>query len=102
RMQKRKNGETFPAEVNYSRITVKGKRVTLAVKTDISERLKAQETERLREREALQRQLVATVSHELRTPIAAIKASAETLRRGGCRTARDGRALSRSSKARRT
>lgn len=83
RIQKKRDGEVFPAEINYSRITVRGQRLILAINHDIRERLKAKEADRLREREALQRQLVATVSHELRTPIAAIKASAETMRRGG-------------------
>ncbi len=59
----------------------------------MTEEIKAQ-AERLRRsdeleaRERLQRRFVATVSHELRTPIAAIRASAETLRRGGLDDAR--------------
>ncbi|HVE14276.1 MAG TPA: ATP-binding protein [Elusimicrobiota bacterium] len=57
---------------------------------DMTESMRAAEADRLKEREALQRQLVATVSHELRTPIAAIKAAAETLRSGALSDQRTG------------
>jgi signal transduction histidine kinase len=49
---------------------------------DVSDRLRAEEFDRLREREKIQRELVATVSHELRSPIAAIHGFAETLAAG--------------------
>lgn len=79
RLQKRADGRVFPAEITCAGITLKGKKLFMVLTRDVSERLKAAESEMLREREVMQRQLVATVSHELRTPIAAIKASAETL-----------------------
>ncbi|MBI3547539.1 MAG: response regulator [Elusimicrobia bacterium] len=83
RKHRRGDGSSFPAELTYGTFSYKGRKMIMALTRDITERHKAQEAERLREREAMQRQMVATVSHELRTPIAAIKASAETLRRGG-------------------
>jgi len=82
RFHKKSDGSLFPAEVTCAAVTLKGKKLIMVLTRDISERQKAAEAELLREREAMQRQLVATVSHELRTPIAAIKASAETLSLG--------------------
>ena len=82
RFHKKADGALFPAEITCAAVTLKGKKLIMVLTRDISERQKAAEAELLREREAMQRQLVATVSHELRTPIAAIKASAETLSLG--------------------
>jgi PAS domain S-box-containing protein len=77
--QKKADGKLFPAEVAYESISLNGKKLIMMLTRDVTERLKAAETELLREREAMQRKLVSTVSHELSTPIAVIKASAETL-----------------------
>lgn len=74
-----REGRVFPAEVTRVGVTLRGKKFTMHLTRDLTERLRAEESERLREREKLQRHLIATVSHELRTPIAAIKASVETL-----------------------
>ena len=46
------------------------------------ERKRAQELDRLRGREAQQKEFIANVSHEFRTPIAAIKGAVETLQQG--------------------
>jgi signal transduction histidine kinase len=89
RVQKRKDGSTFPAEISYGRFAHRGRELVMALVRDATERKKAMEAERLRERDAMQRQFVATVSHELRTPIAAIKGFAETLRRGGLEDAKN-------------
>jgi PAS domain S-box-containing protein len=86
--QKRADGTTFPAEITHDAVSLRGRRLNLVIVRDITERLQAEEAVRLRERSEVQRQMVATVSHELRTPIAAIKASAETLRQGDVANAR--------------
>ena len=82
REQKRRDGTTFPAEITTASVSLRGKPLLMVWARDITERRRAAEADLLRERAEIQRQMVATVSHELRTPIAAIKASAETLRRG--------------------
>jgi signal transduction histidine kinase len=58
--------------------------VELFRKTELVKDQEAQltRTREMESRELLQRRFIATVSHELRTPIAAIRGSAETLRRG--------------------
>ena len=80
--QVRKDGSTFPAEVTHGPLPLSGTELMMVLIRDITERLQADENERLRAREAMQRDFVATVSHELRTPIAAIRGFAETLRLG--------------------
>ena len=80
---RKKDGVLFPAEVMRGNVVVSGRKMVMTLTRDLTERRKAEEATRLREREVMQRQMIATVSHELRTPIAAIKASAETLRLGG-------------------
>lgn len=82
RIQRRKDGTEFPSEVSHGEFTLKGRKMIMALARDITERRKAEEAERLRERANMQRRLVSTVSHELRTPITAIKGFAETLRLG--------------------
>jgi PAS domain S-box-containing protein len=58
-------------------VTIGGRRCTLAVATDITERKRmesqALEVANLREVDRLRRELLANVSHELRTPLASIK-----------------------------
>ena len=80
---KTKSGRVFPAEVTHVSVAAAGRKMSMTLARDMTEHEKAEEAERLRQREAMQRQMIATVSHELRTPIAVIKASSETLRRGG-------------------
>lgn len=82
RLQRRKDGVEFPSEITHGEFTLKGRRMIMALARDVTERKKAEEAERLRDREFLQRRLVSIVSHELRTPITAIKGFAETLRLG--------------------
>lgn len=82
RPQRRKDGSEFPSEVTHGEFTLKGRRMIMALARDLTVRKKAEEAERLRDREHLQRRLVSIVSHELRTPITAIKGFAETLRLG--------------------
>jgi PAS domain S-box-containing protein len=82
RWHKKHSGKVFPAEIKSGPVSLNGRRLTMVLARDVSVRRKAEEAERLKVREELQRHMVSTVSHELRTPIAAIKASAETLRMG--------------------
>jgi two-component system phosphate regulon sensor histidine kinase PhoR len=55
----------------------------IRVERDITQRQKAEEAEKLRHSERMQRDFVATVSHEFRTPVAAIQGFAQTLQKGG-------------------
>ncbi len=87
-LQMKSDATVFPAEITCAGVSLKGRKLIMVLTRDVTERRKAAEAELLREREAMQRQLVATVSHELRTPIAAIKASAETLIMGEAANAR--------------
>jgi PAS domain S-box-containing protein len=86
---KTKDGRVFPAEISRVVLSLGGRAAIMTVTRDLTEHEKAAETERLHQREAMQRQMIATVSHELRTPIAAIKASAETLHAGNAGNARE-------------
>jgi PAS domain S-box-containing protein len=78
-----RDGRVFPAEFVCWGFGLRGRDLVIAIVRDVTERIKAEENERLLARETMQRNFVATVSHELRTPIAAIKGFAETLRLGG-------------------
>jgi PAS domain S-box-containing protein len=87
--QKASDGRVFPAEFTHAVISVRSREIVLVLARDVTERRRAQDAERLMEREAMQRDFVSTISHELRTPIAAIKGFAETLRLGGMEDARN-------------
>ncbi|HXT01120.1 MAG TPA: ATP-binding protein [Elusimicrobiota bacterium] len=84
-----KDGRVFRAEISRVVLNLGGRAAIMTLTRDLTERERAEEAERLRQREAMQRQMIATVSHELRTPIAAIKASAETLHSGSAGTPRE-------------
>lgn len=62
----KKNGEEFPVEIDVSEIIIEGKKLTLLVIRDITERKKI---------EKMKNEFVSTVSHELRTPLTSIKGS---------------------------
>ena len=83
RVQKKKDGSNFPAEVTSGTFKWKDQMLGIRVERDITERRRAEEAEKLRHSERMQREFVATVSHELRTPVAAIQGFAQTLQRGG-------------------
>ncbi|MBI3547496.1 MAG: PAS domain S-box protein [Elusimicrobia bacterium] len=87
--RKRKDGSIFPVESTIGTLTWKDRIVGVRVERDITERRRSEELERLRERERLRREFVATVSHEFRTPVAAIKGFAETLQKGGLEDSRN-------------
>ncbi len=87
--QVRKDGRVFPAEVAVGTYQVRGQLRGIYVARDITERRQAEEAEKLRQSEKMQREFVATVSHELRTPVAAIKGFAETLKLGGIEDVRN-------------
>ncbi len=83
-VRKRKDGRLVHVHLSGSIIQEEDGRVVGYCGTyrDISDRKQAEEARVLREREQVQRDLVAVLSHDLRTPIAAIKGFAETLRSG--------------------
>jgi PAS domain S-box-containing protein len=83
RQQKRKDGTGFPAEVTAGTFKWKDRLMGIRVERDITQRQKAEEAEKLRHSERMQREFVATVSHEFRTPVAAIQGFAQTLQKGG-------------------
>ncbi|MFI5349434.1 MAG: ATP-binding protein [Elusimicrobiota bacterium] len=83
RQQKKKDGTGFPAEVTAGTFKWKDRLMGIRVERDITERQKAEEAEKLRHSERMQRDFVATVSHEFRTPVAAIQGFAQTLQKGG-------------------
>ena len=88
---RRKDGGSIDAEVVVFSWDDGGQQRHALIVRDVSVRKRAEEADRLRESERLQRDFVANVSHELRTPVAAIRGFAETLRRSGVddpRTAR--------------
>ena len=83
RQQKRKDGTSFPAEVTAGTFKWKDRLMGIRVERDITQRQKAEDAEKLRHSERMQREFVATVSHEFRTPVAAIQGFAQTLQKGG-------------------
>lgn len=83
RQQKRRDGTGFPAEVTAGTFKWKERLMGIRVERDISQRQRAEEAEKLRHSERMQRDFVATVSHEFRTPVAAIQGFAQTLQKGG-------------------
>jgi PAS domain S-box-containing protein len=82
-LQRRKDGTVFPAEVTGGTFKWKDSAMGIRVERDITDRRRAEEAEKLRHSERMQREFVATVSHELRTPVAAIQGFAQTLQQGG-------------------
>jgi two-component system, OmpR family, phosphate regulon sensor histidine kinase PhoR len=83
RQQKRKDGSSFPAEVTAGTFKWKDRLMGIRVERDITQRQRAEDAEKLRHSERMQREFVATVSHEFRTPVAAIQGFAQTLQKGG-------------------
>lgn len=81
--QKRRDATTFPAELTVASFEPRDGLTGVLVVRDVTERRQAEEAEKLRQSERMQREFVATVSHEFRTPVAAIKGFAETLKNGG-------------------
>jgi PAS domain S-box-containing protein len=87
--QRKKDGTGFPAETTSGTFKWKDRIMGIRVERDISQRRKAEEAEKLRHSERMQREFVATVSHEFRTPVAAIQGFAQTLQRGGLQDVRN-------------
>jgi PAS domain S-box-containing protein len=72
-VHRRKDGSTFPVEINSRLLTIGGKEVVEAMARDISER---KEVDRLKD------EFVSTVSHELRTPLTSIKGALGLIKSG--------------------
>lgn len=79
---KTKAGARFPVSVTGGTFRLGSRTLIIGAITDLSDRLKAQEVDILREKDRIAREHISTVSHELRTPTAAIFGFAETLLRG--------------------
>jgi PAS domain S-box-containing protein len=88
-MQRRKDGSTFPVEVQVAVFSEDGRVLVLGLARDVSER-EAAERELLKAKVAAESasraksQFMANMSHELRTPLNAIMGMTRILRDGGC------------------
>lgn len=94
----RKDGVEVPVEIGLSPFETDDGTFTVAAVTDITERKRLLDSERLAKREAEQAnrtkdEFLAMVSHELRTPLNAILGWADILQRGVLDAARQGRAV---------
>jgi len=69
----KKDGSTFPMELNVSSMKQEGKRLFIGIIHDISERKQA---------ETSKREFISTVSHELRTPLTSIKGALSLIAAG--------------------
>lgn len=76
----RKDGGTVPVTAGLTRLPTRARALTMVTLADMSERLRAQEVEKLRSRAAAQESFLANFSHELRTPLGAVLNAAEVLR----------------------
>ena len=75
---RRKNGDLFPVEVNAVGLEIEGEPFVFAISRDISERKKAEETLKQKNRELIHinndlDNFIYTASHDLRTPITNIE-----------------------------
>ncbi|MFI5362098.1 MAG: PAS domain S-box protein [Elusimicrobiota bacterium] len=86
----RRNGTTLPLEVTLVPIRSGHSMLTMATIVDITESVKAREDETMRDRERVQRDLLARFSHELKTPIATLRVAADTLLRLKLSGSKDG------------
>ena len=89
-VHRRKDGTTFPVEVNSQGVCLNGERVLLSIIRDIGERKRAEDDqERLRsavetelvELDRLKDQFITVAAHELKTPVAVMKGYAQLLLR---------------------
>lgn len=83
---RRKNGETFVADIQLRRIEIESETLIMVLVLDVTKRKQVEESlvkalEKEKELAELRSRFVSTASHQFRTPLAAIIASTETLRK---------------------
>ncbi len=80
-LHRRKDGSTFPVEINSNHVIYEGVEYSCAFATDITERKRVEDSRR----EAARRkdEFLAMLGHELRNPMASIRNAVDILRRVG-------------------
>lgn len=74
---RRRDGETFPAEVSLAPLRIRGRLVVAATVRDVTPH--REQVERLRELDEMKNLFLSAVSHELRTPLTFVKSMTQLL-----------------------
>jgi PAS domain S-box-containing protein len=82
---KRRDGNTFPVEVRFAVLEIDGEKLVMALASDITTRIRAEEQlldtlHQLEEKELAKTRFLAAAGHDLRQPVAAASLFVDTLR----------------------